>query len=86
MAQCPACRHRFRTPEGEENEHDCPHCGYDGRPKCKVCLSYECECEPIVVPSDDCSVCGGELMLLGTLGHTTHYRCRNCGIDWSVQS
>lgn len=29
----------------------------------------------------DCNACGGPLMVLGTLGKTTHYRCRNCGMD-----
>jgi hypothetical protein len=31
-----------------------------------------------------CSMCGGELTLLGTLGTRVHYRCRHCGFDGSV--
>lgn len=30
-----------------------------------------------------CPTCGGEGALLGALGRVTHYRCRNCGIDYS---
>jgi hypothetical protein len=30
-----------------------------------------------------CGLCGGELILLGTLGNRRHYRCRACGMDWS---
>ncbi len=42
MAQCSRCRHRFRTLEDEEGMHDCPRCGWDGRP-CQYCGSYRCE-------------------------------------------
>jgi PHP family Zn ribbon phosphoesterase len=27
-ATCPKCKHCFRTPSGEEQDHDCPKCGY----------------------------------------------------------
>jgi hypothetical protein len=30
-----------------------------------------------------CSFCGGELYLLGQLGLRLHYRCRDCGMNWS---
>jgi hypothetical protein len=30
-----------------------------------------------------CPACGGPGMLLGTLGNLTHYRCRNCGMDYN---
>lgn len=29
---------------------------------------------------DTCSICSGELQLLGALGKLNHYRCRNCGM------
>lgn len=32
-----------------------------------------------------CRLCGGILMLLGSLGKRKHYRCRNCGMDWSYK-
>lgn len=40
------------------------------------------------VPSDDdnCPMCGGPGVALGTLGYLLHLRCRNCGSDWSVDS
>ena len=27
MARCPNCHRYFLTPPGEEQDHDCPHCG-----------------------------------------------------------
>ena len=30
---------------------------------------------------DSCSICGGELVLLGSLGDLTYGRCRCCGAD-----
>lgn len=30
---------------------------------------------------DPCSQCGGELMVLGTLGNRVWARCRDCGIE-----
>jgi transposase-like protein len=32
----------------------------------------------------NCPVCGGPGVLLGTLGRRTHYRCRDCGMDFST--
>jgi ribosomal protein L37E len=28
-----------------------------------------------------CTTCGGDAYVMGTLGRTTHTRCRNCGAD-----
>ena len=28
MPQCPNCKTNFRTLEGEEQDHDCPKCGF----------------------------------------------------------
>lgn len=30
--------------------------------------------------SRPCGLCGGELLLLGSLGRRAHYKCRNCGM------
>lgn len=27
MTVCPECNHRYREPEDEQLEHDCPKCG-----------------------------------------------------------
>jgi len=35
---------------------------------------------------DECSTCGGPAAVLGVLGTRTHYRCRHCGADWSVNT
>lgn len=32
----------------------------------------------------DCPCDGGQPTLLGVLGNLVHLRCRNCGMDWSV--
>jgi tRNA(Ile2) C34 agmatinyltransferase TiaS len=34
----------------------------------------------------DCPMCGGTGMLLGQLGHREHYRCRDCGMDYSIDA
>jgi len=45
--------------------------------------------EPLhVEPVGEWKVCGncqGPLTLLGKLGNLTHYRCRNCGMDTSIE-
>jgi tRNA(Ile2) C34 agmatinyltransferase TiaS len=30
-----------------------------------------------------CSICGGPALELGSLGCVKHYRCRNCGMQFS---
>jgi hypothetical protein len=32
-----------------------------------------------------CEVCDGEGLFLGNLGNLAHYRCRDCGIQFSVE-
>lgn len=32
---------------------------------------------------EQCTVCDGPAVLLGMLGHTQHFRCRDCGMEWS---
>jgi hypothetical protein len=32
---------------------------------------------------DPCRLCDGPPVLLGRLGSYNHYRCRNCGIEFS---
>lgn len=57
---------------------------------CRRCLkkrpaelpSEPVSCEPAPEPVS-CLSCGGEARELGTLGKRTHYRCRNCGADFS---
>jgi tRNA(Ile2) C34 agmatinyltransferase TiaS len=31
----------------------------------------------------ECSICGGPALELGSLGCVKHYRCRNCGMQFS---
>jgi hypothetical protein len=32
---------------------------------------------------NECVLCSGSLVVLGTLGNRLHFRCRNCGIEQS---
>lgn len=32
-----------------------------------------------------CNCCGGQASILGTLGYTRHYRCRDCGAQFSAE-
>ena len=32
---------------------------------------------------DYCPFCDGDIVLLGVLGHVVHFRCRDCGLDFS---
>ena len=32
-----------------------------------------------------CEFCGGVLCLLGLLGHMAHFRCQNCGMEFSQE-
>lgn len=32
-----------------------------------------------------CAACGGPLTFLGVLGGTIHFRCRDCGLDQSME-
>ena len=34
---------------------------------------------------ETCGACGGELMELGKLGNRVHARCRNCGLESSME-
>jgi hypothetical protein len=34
---------------------------------------------------DPCQMCGGPLGFMGALGQLEHYRCRNCGAEFSVR-
>ena len=33
-----------------------------------------------------CPICEGTGEYIGTLGNLDWYRCRNCGMEWSVQA
>ena len=33
-----------------------------------------------------CPGCDGPATLLGALGFLTHLRCRDCGLDWSIET
>jgi tRNA(Ile2) C34 agmatinyltransferase TiaS len=37
-------------------------------------------------PNPECAECGGPGIALGTLGYLLHLRCRDCGMDFSVDS
>lgn len=33
----------------------------------------------------NCSICNGILVLLGRLGWLTYFRCRDCGMDFTIE-
>ena len=33
-----------------------------------------------------CPICDGPGILLGTLGKLTHFRCRDCGMDFNMDT
>ena len=37
------------------------------------------------MPNDNCPICGGEGDTLGVLGGLTYNRCRQCGMDFTVE-
>jgi len=47
-----------------------------------IVQAYDESCGLYAMPT--CIYCTGQGRLLGTLGNTTHYRCENCGLDFSV--
>jgi transposase-like protein len=44
---------------------------------------HSCNAENELTDEVNCPVCGGPGMELGTLGNRQHFRCRNCGMDFS---
>ncbi len=46
MARCNQCRYQFAVPEGEEGEHDCPRCGWDGgRAEAELKAVWDARCD-----------------------------------------
>lgn len=39
--------------------------------------------EDIEDEDNECFLCSGSLVVLGTLGNRLHFRCRNCGMEQS---
>ena len=38
----------------------------------------------MIETQENCPVCDGPGVLLGTLGNLNHYRCQDCGIGFNV--
>jgi hypothetical protein len=34
---------------------------------------------------DNCPICSGEMVYIGTLGRRDNFRCRHCGLDHSIK-
>ena len=71
----------------------CPECGGPLKESkhsevfnCTLC-NAEVNIRDIFEKDDapECPACGGPGKLLGPLGKLTHYRCRNCGMDFSTK-
>jgi len=51
------------------------------------CGNQHCEsCRRMAEREGVCPACGGEGVALGTLGALLHLRCRDCGMDFSVDA
>ncbi len=57
---------------------------------CQACVDADCdpfeetdECRAQAKEIPACPTCEGPGRLLGALGNVTHYRCRDCGIDYN---
>ena len=62
----------------------CNHCNTEPavqRGICAPCLGIPSEPESDI---QDCVLCEGPLISLGTLGNREHFRCRNCGGECSA--
>lgn len=46
-------------------------------------VAFDDEDEGFEDEMPSCPACGGPGMLLGTLGRLTHFKCRNCGMEYS---
>jgi len=77
--------------DDDEEDARCIVCGNDlTNEEEDKCTGYCDDCAPQGVNDDDdddvvpdCPKCGGPGVVLGKLGKVTHYRCRNCGWDFS---
>jgi hypothetical protein len=69
------------------DDHFCDRCGqswaaHEDDGSCVV-DHYD---EEELIPMDVCSICGGDMIEMGGLGLVIHYRCRNCGAQFSDSS
>jgi len=67
------------------NPEPCVRCGGTGREPVKKAALVE-ENEDVwgsEEGSPECPACGGPGVALGSLGNRAHFRCRNCGMDFS---
>ena len=79
---CPDCFEIAIGEHGKDFCHACEEAGCDGEGECQAEGAYGGDEEE---PEDnpECPVCAGPGVPLGTLGRLSHFRCRNCGIDFS---
>lgn len=86
-APCPNCGAPI-APFILEHDLRCPHCGKVPS-EAKIASLNHKEAHPFELDLEDssaeCPICGGPGMPLGRLGRRMHYRCRNCGMDFSKE-
>jgi len=61
----------------------CEHCHGKGCDECRGASVLDALESKTANEEGQCPACGGPSELLGQLGHRTHYRCVNCGMDHS---
>lgn len=83
----------FERPDPGDGDDTCKHGKVTyGAGDCEECDAEEAAAEEALIASypeyiepGPCSVCGGELDVLGTLGLMQHLECRQCGAPHSRQ-
>jgi hypothetical protein len=51
-----------------------------------LCDGYDPEGAEPEPENESCPICCGDGVLLGRLGNVTHYRCRNCGMQFAKEA
>jgi len=76
IGTCMLCDDLGRDKDGEP----CDVCGVGAH----ECLREDAYGDP--EPNPECPACNGPGMPLGGLGNLSHFRCRDCGIDFSQEA
>ncbi len=90
--KCPHCGADDAYETGKEGAYRCRHCKKNFEKRTKDPLMDESAVERIVneyyndeteESSPTCPACSGQGVPFGSLGSRMHYRCRQCGYDFS---
>lgn len=72
----------FRAQHPEVTSEEVLEAMYDDR-----LVAFIEDADEVVADVDStCTLCGGQLQILGTLGRRVHLRCRDCGADTNTEA